>query len=505
MLPSRCMHSDTDADTPSSIISWLSDQPNHPAQYENSVPVHSRKRQQPQRTANKLSRRRLGELSPNTAAPRLQDMEKTGGWESPTKRITRSKTHAEAGSRLRGPHSIDPKLYTPVHSRRGRSADQEDEEPTPKAPLPSKNLGAIPILDGAGSEKGESTQSESSTGDLESRTSNRSSSPRKARFDMQLAEVCIINTTFGAPGRELPASANGLYRAIRSIDLHRRVLPSAIRSIIKDTVEDLDEDMYYNISNDDTEDSNIHHARWQRILRVLSAARECKDGDYPESAWNSEVHSRVLRIALESSGSIEVWYKDLTSARISEKRLLPKIPGFNPKSKMVDYGIVIQPAVNSILEASIRRLCREQQLDSVNQTDPNHVRFTPIAVSMETKRAAIEEDQAILQLNTWVSAHFAKLDSLVGSYASNEKAKAEIKAKATMPILPLVKIQGHDWKLLIAEKQTDLILIHGELAIGSTQSHLGVYQILAALQRLAQWVNDEYRPWWMREILGKKE
>ena len=378
-------HSDIDTNTPSSILSWLSDQPNDPTQYENSVPV------------------------------------------------------------------------------------------------------------------------EGLTGGSESTTSNRSSSPRKARFDMQLAEVSIEKTTFGTPGCELPASANNLYKAIRLIELGQRILPSAIRSIIKNTVESLDEDMYYFISSDNTEDSDNHHACWQRILRVLSAARECKDGDYPESAWNSEVHSRVLRIALEGPESTEVWYKDLTSARISERRLLPMIPGFNPKSKMVDYGIVIQPAFNSSLKASIKGFCRKQQVDSVNQASPNHIRFTPIAVSIVTKRAAIEEDEAILQLNTWVSAHFDKLDSLISSYSPNEKAKAEVKAKATMPILPLVKIQGHDWKLLIAEKKTDLILIHGELAIGSTDSHLGVYQILAALRRLAQWVNDEYRPWWIREILGEEE
>ncbi len=400
---------------------------------------------------------------------------------------------------------MDLKLHTPVHSRHVRRADQEDDEPTPKAPLQSKNLGAIPTLDGPGPEKWDAIQSEGSTGDTESTTSNRSRSPRKARFDMQLAKVSVKNTTFGAPGRELSANANGLYRAIRSIDLHRRVLPSAIRSVIKNTVEDLDEDMFYVMSSDDTEDPQIHHARWQRVLDILDAARECKDGDDPESAWNSEVHSTVLRIALEGGESTNVWYKDLTTARISERRLLPEIPGFSAKSKMVDYGIIIKPTVRSSLEASIKRLCREQRLDSVNQTNANHVRFTPIAVSIETKRAAIEEDQAILQLNTWVSAHFAKLDSLVGSYAPNEEAKAEVKAKAIMPILPLVKVQGHDWKLLIAEKQTDLILIHGELAIGSTQSHLGVYQILAALRRLKQWVNDEYRPWWTQEILGKKE
>lgn len=505
MLSQKCSIP-SDTETQSSIVSWLTDQPSDSTQYEHPVAVYSRKRQRPHRTANISKRRRLGQLSPNTVAPRQQDMEQTtGGWDSPTKRATRSKTRAEARGGSLGPHNMASKLDTPVHGRRVRPADQEDDEPTPKAVLQSKNLGTIPKLVGNSSEKWDVIHSEGSTGNSESTISNRSSSPRKARFNMQLAKVSVENTTFGAPGRELPASANSLYRAIKSIDLHRRVLPSAIRSVIENTVEDLDEDMYYNISSDDTEDPQIHLARWQRILLVLEAARECKDEDDPESAWNSEVHSRVLRIALESRESRRVWYEDLTSARISERRLLPQISGFSAKSKMVDYGIVIQPSVDSILAASIKRLCREQQIDSVNQTNANHVCFKPIAVSIETKRAAVEEDQAILQLNTWVSAHFAKLDSLIGTHAPNEKAKAEVRVKATMPILPLVKVQGHDWKLLIAEKKTDSILIHGELVIGSTQSHLGVYQILAALRRLAQWVEDEYRPWWIREILGEKE
>jgi hypothetical protein len=136
---------------------------------------------------------------------------------------------------------------------------------------------------------------------------------------------------------------------------------------------------------------------------------------------------------------------------------------------MVDYGIVIQPPDKSTLEAVIERLCRERQLDSVNQTDTNHVRFMPIAISIETKRAAIEEDQALLQLNTWVSAHFAKLARLVGSHAPNEKASAEAKAKATMPALPLLIVQGHDWKFMIAEKHENQIAIYGGETIGSTK------------------------------------
>ena len=42
-----------------------------------------------------------------------------------------------------------------------------------------------------------------------------------------------------------------------------------------------------------------------------------------------------------------------------------------------------------------------------------------------------------------------------------------------------------------------------ELHLGDTGSMLGVYQIIAAIRRLAEWVSKIYRPWFVREILGR--
>lgn len=41
-----------------------------------------------------------------------------------------------------------------------------------------------------------------------------------------------------------------------------------------------------------------------------------------------------------------------------------------------------------------------------------------------------------------------------------------------------------------------------ELHLGDADSAIGVYQIIAAIRRIAQWVKDVYLPWFEREILG---
>jgi len=47
-----------------------------------------------------------------------------------------------------------------------------------------------------------------------------------------------------------------------------------------------------------------------------------------------------------------------------------------------------------------------------------------------------------------------------------------------------------------------LIDLIEDLMSGETYSVAGVYQVMAALRRLAQWVNDKYWPWFEREVLG---
>jgi hypothetical protein len=157
------------------------------------------------------------------------------------------------------------------------------------------------------------------------------------------------------------------------------------------------------------------------------------------------------------------------------------------QSKMVDYAMIIRFAKN--LLDRIRDLLRNSDDFNINQTDARYVRFRSIGLSIETKREGIDEDKANTQLGTWVSAHFAKLSQL-------------IRDDEDLPPLPLIMIQGNKWKFMIVHKvNARKIEIYRDQSLGETGSILGIYQLLAALRRLAQWMDEMLRPWLEAHVL----
>jgi hypothetical protein len=49
------------------------------------------------------------------------------------------------------------------------------------------------------------------------------------------------------------------------------------------------------------------------------------------------------------------------------------------------------------------------------------------------------------------------------------------------------------------------IEILGSVLLGDTRTITGVYQNLAAIRRLARWIDEQYWPWFKREVLGVVE
>lgn len=244
-----------------------------------------------------------------------------------------------------------------------------------------------------------------------------------------------------------------------------------------------------------------HTMFWHRVSMIHQATIECLVESDPEPAWNSEVHSSILRLALEGHWKVkEVWYKDITVARISNNSLVPwNIATGAMQSKMVDYAIVINPSQKftgdpskSLHNHVIEKLRDKKAGASINQTSAEWVRFKPIAVNVETKNGAVGEDEAHMQLGTWLTAQYSRLRQLMPG-----------KAKTKLPSVPVLSVQGQRWLLMIASPQdNERIDLIKELHLGDTGSVAGVYQVIAAIRRIAQWVNDEYRPWFEREILG---
>lgn len=67
---------------------------------------------------------------------------------------------------------------------------------------------------------------------------------------------------------------------------------------------------------------------------------------------------------------------------------------------------------------------------------------------------------------------------------------------AALPILPLILVQGHTWTLKFYQSNGEReLVVYGQRVLGSTETVVGVYQIVEAVGRLARWAHDDYRPW----------
>ncbi|KAL8787746.1 MAG: hypothetical protein Q9213_002066 [Squamulea squamosa] len=386
---------------------------------------------------------------------------------------------------------------------RSRKAPAEnifgDTDQTPRPSRPKHPIDSAPKLDAPDAEEASSHDENASNAESTSTSRQRSISPRKARHNMTLAEVAVIPIKIGSGIVDFPAEAKELYRDLHRLQSQHGLLPQSIRDSAGKELE-FDEDFYYRAHTGpaDTKDASDDTRIWQDILDIRDAARDCYMDDSPESTWNMDVNAPIFRVALRGHWKSQgIWYKDLTAARIFDRDLLPKVPGYSAKSKMVDFGIVIKPRELSPLWTKIVEKCKTQPYQTINQTDAPHLCKSPIAASMEVKRTGGNVDEALVQLETWVTAQYNHLKLLLSSVGS----------AAELPILPLLQTQGDEWRLIIAEMNSEgnRIILHCHIRLGSTDNILGIYQIIASIQRLAKWISEEYRHWWTSAILAYDE
>ena len=316
----------------------------------------------------------------------------------------------------------------------------------------------------------------------------------KQLADLRLADIRVELELFETNERPLHPTTKRLYLDMRDVGKGRRVIPKAFETRMKAApTEDTDELNF--AKGDGIEDVYLHAESfeieyfWRSTLQIQKAALQCEKEKLPESAWNGEVHMAILKLALshywESKG---VWYRDITKAQVTDPSLLPTVTAGVTQSKMADFALIIHPRAG--VEEDVVHKCQAAGTASINQTSVEYLRFAPIAVSIETKRGAVNEDEAHIQLALWVFAHFAKLKQLAN-------------CNSVMPVLPLVKILGHDWYLMLAERLPDQrIVILKEVHLGRTRTALGIFQVVASIRRLARWVHEEYQPWFATNVLS---
>ncbi len=483
----------------SSVSIWLRNLPdpkNHSYDKDLSpqLPAKRKSREKCEKLRGSPKRQRLVDTSGNSMAPSRRT--------SPRKAVDSNLPSTFSNPPRRQGRSGKPALppSTPTSQRAG-SSTHPDEESTPRP----EYRGTIPKLTSSSAahilaqppSPRRSIASSPSRSDTtaSSRGGIRSGSPVKRIGDLQLS-----NTPMEIQDLEtyaVPSSVKQLCRDMQLIEAREHVIPQAVKSkVMAHSENSVLRDINFAAEEEHRESSELglgHESFWERVVEILGAASECHTKGYNEAAWNCEVHSTLLRLALRGHWqSTGVWYRNVTSAKIHDSGLLPTVSGSITQSKMVYFVLLMDSSqyVNKELHDAIIATLHNEGKTSINHTAMYEVRYSPIAVSIETKRANVDEDGADMQLGLWVSAHFARLRQMTGG-------------ASPLPALPLITVQGHEWKMMVAEATEDRrIVLLKEITLGKTNSALGVYQIVAALKRLARWINEEYKPWFEENALA---
>ena len=162
------------------------------------------------------------------------------------------------------------------------------------------------------------------------------------------------------------------------------------------------------------------------------------------------------------------------------------------ESKMVDFAITLQQDQNmrDRIKKTFETLPPEAQW--LNQTNFGATKDTPVFNNVETKTPLTGGQKADFQLTGWADAGDAKLNQLL-----EVNGKCDVK----MPTTPLLSFYGHDIYLSGWHAYDTGTRPLGKVRLGSTESILGILQILRGLDILVAWGNKDYRRWYLKNVL----
>ncbi|RSL96432.1 hypothetical protein CDV31_013468 [Fusarium ambrosium] len=251
------------------------------------------------------------------------------------------------------------------------------------------------------------------------------------------------------------------------------------------------------------------------LVEIWEKAQRCEDKDHLEAGWNCAVHYPLMELALKYANvtthetahdpstreEILVDVVNATTAQICPVHAPMTLA--TQHKRRVDFCLLVEPIKGTNAADYLSRKSQLSPHQSINHTDFAPLRACPISVSIETKLTGEEWQSAMSQQTVWLSAHWNCLDRLTND---SQLARDEL------CFLPAIIVQGHDWTFLAATRGD---LLHGrasrqtiiwhKLCFGSTDGLRGICQIIKVLQRLAQWSQRIYWPWFRKFAMNNLE
>ncbi|KAF4501671.1 hypothetical protein FAGAP_2124 [Fusarium agapanthi] len=237
------------------------------------------------------------------------------------------------------------------------------------------------------------------------------------------------------------------------------------------------------------------------VVYILECAGDCLRMGRSEAAWNHEVHFPLLCLALRyrSKGAFK---RLINVTSCSSASLIPDYRIRFAPHKKIDFCVYLDPhhdPNDTNIPSTVDTVCARLPGLSINPTDDLSLLSNPIAIPIETKRPGEGLDTANLQVATFLTAHLTLLQRLVDAGASVPIDDGDTAPSVDdLGFLPGLIVQGNTWNFIAASRQDSRTVIWSETSIGSTGDIFGIYEIVASLQLLRQWISTTYWPWLRR-------
>lgn len=304
-----------------------------------------------------------------------------------------------------------------------------------------------------------------------SSATRRSASPTKKVSDLTFFRKPVHYVHLSdKPLQQLPDDVRDLYRTISNIQYLESFIPDEVRHDLACIIgpDSLRDGWFQAPAAELTPEQEVLAAEARALRRrtcrpttrqeftvseldtlciIEADAKDCLFSS--EAAWNTFVHYPLLKHALAGFRYLRV--EMATTAQIA-KAAMPQTNktaarDLVSQGKMIDMAITLRlpdrpsdttPPADTRLVRAIRSAVNgpADGLESVNQTMYEPVRFAPIAVSIETKTSAGDDEAAKVQLGVWVAAWHHRLEA----FRRYEGTR--------IVTLPLLLVTGHHWKLL---------------------------------------------------------
>ncbi|KAH6613621.1 hypothetical protein B0J18DRAFT_61155 [Chaetomium sp. MPI-SDFR-AT-0129] len=251
------------------------------------------------------------------------------------------------------------------------------------------------------------------------------------------------------------------------------------------------------------------------LVDLIAAANSCRVLGRQEATWNMEVHNPLFRLALDRPDCAHVLVETVTHASIAPP-FLPRwkqsaiaLDGTEARSETVDskrldfvLALFVDPGfpreqygwparqweTDAALAEGIREAVAGMPISlGVNQLAYAPLRYSPIAVGVESKTGMSNLEEGRRQLGVSTAAWHRRMHALM-----EQRTHMQGKKIVTLPLLLIVE---HEWRLSFAVDAGDAIDIITDMYIGDTRTIAGMYMITAVLRQLAGWMAGNFRKW----------